>query len=95
MAELSSSPALSNLGQQHGKGKAKVTKGNASKSSSKQGKPKVQEAVTLEQFISQMLPLIDLEKVVIRSLRLPFITGQFCCFRVLDKIIGLTPCFVC
>ena len=59
-------PALSNLGQ-HGKGKAKA---KASSKGSSKGKP-VYEAVTLEHFISQMLPLIDLEKVVLRSLCSP------------------------
>lgn len=58
------SPALSSLGQ-HGKGdlskgKAKASTKGSSKSNSK---PKAFcEAVTLEQFISQMLPLVDLEK---------------------------------
>lgn len=54
MAQLPSA-AVSSLAQ-CGKGKAKA------KAPSK-GKP-VCEAVTLEQFISQMLPLVDLEKVL-------------------------------
>jgi hypothetical protein len=56
MAQLPSA-AVSSLAQRgKGKGKAKA------KAPSK-GKP-VCEAVTLEQFISQMLPLVDLEKVI-------------------------------
>lgn len=61
MAQLPS-PALPSLGQR-GKGKAKAS----SKGSSK-GKPAYELAVTLEQFISQMMPLVDLEKVLLRSL---------------------------
>lgn len=69
MAQLPSA-AGSGLGQ-HGKGKAKA---KAAPRSGSKGKP-VLEAVTLEQFISQMQPLIDLEKVLF--------VRQFCCSRVL------------
>ena len=50
---------------QRGKGKANnkaPSKGSSSSSSMKGKKPEF--AATLEQFISQMLPLVDLEKVL-------------------------------
>jgi len=58
------SPALSSLGGKQGAKGGDSSKGKAKASSAKGGgKCKVvPEAVTLEQFISQMQPLIDLEK---------------------------------
>jgi hypothetical protein len=42
--------------------KGKLEKKGASKDSKEKGKTVTEEAVTLESFVSQMLPLIDLEK---------------------------------
>jgi hypothetical protein len=43
--------------------KGKLEKKGASKDSKEKGKTVIEAAVTLESFVSQMLPLIDLEKV--------------------------------
>jgi hypothetical protein len=43
--------------------KGKLEKKGASKDSKEKGKTVTEAAVTLESFVSQMLPLIDLEKV--------------------------------
>lgn len=66
LVAVMASPALSSLGgKQHAK-RGDSSKGKAKASSAKgSGNCKVvPEAVTLEQFISQMQPLIDLEKVI-------------------------------
>ena len=65
------SPALSSLGGKKGAKGGDSSKGKAKASSAKgSGKCKVvPEAVTLEQFISQMQPLIDLEKVILLTSR--------------------------
>jgi hypothetical protein len=42
--------------------KGKLEKKGASKDSKEKGKTVTEAAVTLESFVSQMLPLIDLEK---------------------------------